>query len=580
MNNHEELNNLRHSTAHLLAAAVMEIWPDAKRTIGPAIENGFYFDFDFGDIKVTENDFPKIEQKMHELLKGWTSFERHELTAVDAKKEYPDNPYKHELIDEFTKNGEKVSFYKSGDYWDLCKGGHISNPSKEIGAFKLLSVAGAYWRGDEKNRMLTRIYGTAFPTKPELDAYIKMLEEAKKRDHKKLGKELDLFVFSPLVGGGLPLWTPRGTIIREELDNFIWKLRKKRGYMKVVIPHITKKDLYETSGHWAKFANELFKIQTREGDWFAMKPMNCPHHTQIYNSKPRSYRELPIRYSETTMVYRDEQSGELSGLSRVRAITQDDAHVFLRKSQIQDEFLLTWDIIDDFYKSFGFDLKVRISLHDPENMDMYLGDEAIWKDAETQIKNVAEIRKANTYEAIGEAAMYGPKLDFMTHDAIGREWQVATIQLDLNMPKRFGLICTNEEGKQEDIVMMHCAVMGSLERFISVLIEHFAGALPLWLSPVQFEILPITDRHVEYAEAVYNQMRDAGIRVSINNEKATLQAKIRNATLQKVPFMGIIGDKEIANNAISVRARDGKDAGQKKISDFIQELTEQIDKKA
>ncbi len=578
MDNNEKLQNLRHSTAHLLAAAVMELWPDTKRTIGPAIETGFYYDFDF--VKpISVEDLPKIEQKMREILKSWTGFIKEEVSIEEAKKKVAGNEYKLELIEEFAKDNKTLTFYTSGNYEDLCKGGHVENPKMEIGAFKLLSLAGAYWRGDEKNKMLTRIYGTAFPTKQELEEYLTMLEEAKKRDHKKLGKELDLFIFSPLVGGGLALWTPRGTIIREELDNFIWHIRKKFGYQKVTIPHITKKDLYETSGHWEKFANELFKIQTREEDLFAMKPMNCPHHTQLYAYKPRSYRELPLRYSETTMCYRDEQSGELAGLSRVRAFTQDDAHVFLRKSQIEEEFLRTWDIVDDFYKTFGFELRVRLSLHDPEHMEKYLGDAGIWKDAESKIRAVAEKRKANTFEGIGEAAMYGPKLDFMTKDALGREWQVATIQLDLNQPKRFGLTCINEEGKQEDIVMMHCAVMGSIERFASILIEHYAGAFPLWLAPVQIELLPIADRHTEYAQSVYNQLSAANIRVNLNTEKATLQAKIREATLQKVPFMGIIGDKEIAAEAISVRTREGKDVGQQQVGTFITELQEKIDKK-
>ncbi len=574
----EQLQNLRHSTAHLLAAAVMELWPDTKRTIGPAIETGFYFDFDFKQ-PISEEDLPKIEKKMAEILKTWNAFIKEEVSIEEAKKKVADNEYKLELITEFAKENNTLTFYKSGNYEDLCKGGHVENPSKEIGAFKLLSVAGAYWRGDEKNKMLTRIYGTAFPTQKELDDYLTMLEEAKKRDHKKLGRELDLFIFSPLVGPGLALWTPRGTIMRNELDNFVWSIRKKHGYQRVTIPHITKKDLYETSGHWEKFSNELFKIQTREGDLFAMKPMNCPHHTQLYAYKPRSYRELPIRFSETTMCYRDEQSGELSGLSRVRAFTQDDAHVFLRKSQIEEEFLRTWDIVDEFYKAFGFDLRVRLSLHDPEHMEKYLGDETIWKDAEAKIRSVAEKRKANTFEGIGEAAMYGPKLDFMTKDALGREWQVATIQLDLNQPKRFGLICISEEGVQEDIVMMHCAIMGSIERFMSILIEHYAGAFPFWLAPVQVELLPIADRHIEYAQSVFDQLSEAGIRVNLNTEKATLQAKIREATLQKVPFMGIIGDKEIAAQAVSVRSREGNDLGQQNVGQFITTLQEKIDKK-
>jgi threonyl-tRNA synthetase len=585
MDNQEKLSNLRHSTAHLLAAAILELYPDTKRAIGPAIETGFYYDFDFSK-PITEDDFTKIEQRMHEILKTWDGFERKEISNKVALKQFNNEPYKLELIEEFSKAGDKLTIYRSGSYEDLCRGGHSENPKVEIGAFKLLSIAGAYWRGSEKNKMLTRVYGTAFPTKKELDDYLLMLEEAKKRDHRKLGKELDLFIFSPLVGGGLPLWTPKGTIVREELDDYIWSLRKKIGYQKVTIPHITKKDLYEKSGHWEKFINELFKIETREGDWFALKPMNCPHHIQIFANKPHSYRELPIRYCETTMCYRDEQTGELNGLSRVRAFTQDDAHVFLRKSQIENEFLKTWDIIDQFYGAFGFKMRVRLSLHDPLQMKNYLGDEKTWEIAEDQLRKVVKIRGSEVFEAVGEAAMYGPKLDFMTSDALGREWQVATIQLDLNMPRRFELNCINEEGIKEDIVMMHCAVMGSIERFTSILIEHLAGAFPLWLAPVQIELLPIADRHIEYAEKIYNQLNKLNIRVNLNTDKATLQAKIRNATLQKVPFMGIIGDRESANSKepmanwlISIRTREGADLGQKNVKLFIDEIKEKIDQK-
>jgi len=405
------------------------------------------------------------------------------------------------------------------------------------------------------------------------------LKKQKKEIIKKLGKELDLFIFSPLVGGGLALWTPRGTILRDELDNFVWSIRKKYGYQKVSIPHITKKDLYETSGHWEKFSDELFNIKTREGDLFAMKPMNCPHHTQLYDYKNRSYRELPLRFSETTMCYRDEQSGELSGLSRLRAFTQDDAHVFLRKSQIESEFLQTWDIVDEFYKSFGFDLRVRLSLHDPEHPEKYLGDQKVWKDAEDQLRNVVKMRNVEAFEGVGEAAMYGPKLDFITKDALGREWQVATIQLDLNQPKRFGLVCTNEEGKEEEIVMMHCAVMGSIERFTSILIEHFAGLFPVWLSPVQITLLPIADRHADFAHEIAEELKKSNVRVEVNSRAETLQNKIREATLQKVPYLGIIGDREVQSRGVSVRLRNGEDQGVLSLSDLISRLVTDIDKK-
>jgi len=574
----KKIENIRHSTAHLLAAAVLRLWPDTKITIGPAIETGFYYDFEFST-PISENDFPKIEKKMIDTLKDWEGFAHREVSVDEANEIYKDNPYKRELIAEIVAKGEKITLYKAGYFEDLCRGGHSENPREDIGAFKLLSLAGAYWRGSEKNKMLSRIYGTAFSTQKELDEYLQMLEEAKKRDHKKLGKELDLFIFSPLVGGGLALWTPRGTILRDELDNFVWSIRKKYGYQKVSIPHITKKDLYETSGHWEKFSDELFNIKTREGDLFAMKPMNCPHHTQLYGYKNRSYRELPLRFSETTMCYRDEQSGELSGLSRLRAFTQDDAHVFLRKSHIESEFLQTWDIVDEFYKSFGFDLRVRLSLHDPEHPEKYLGDQKVWKDAEDQLRNVVKMRNVEAFEGIGEAAMYGPKLDFITKDALGREWQVATIQLDLNQPKRFGLVCTNEEGKEEEIVMMHCAVMGSIERFTSILIEHFAGLFPVWLSPVQITLLPIADRHADFAHEIAEELKKSNVRVEVNSRAETLQNKIREATLQKVPYLGIIGDREVQSRGVSVRLRNGEDQGVLNLSDLISRLVTDIDKK-
>lgn len=572
------LQNLRHSCAHLLAAAVLELWPDTKRAIGPAVETGFYYDFEFSH-PISEEDLPKIEKKMHEILKTWDKFERTEISNNLAIKQFNNEPYKLELIDEFSKDGQKLTIYKSGNYVDLCKGGHSQNPRKDIDAFKLLSIAGAYWRGDEKNKMLTRIYGTAFPAKKELDDYLQMLEEAKKRDHKKLGKELGLFVFSDLVGPGLPLWTPKGTLLRNLLDDYVWELRKERGYQKVTIPHITKKELYETSGHWDKFSEELFKIKTREGHTFAMKPMNCPHHTQIYASVMRSYRDLPQRYAETTMCYRDEQTGELSGLSRTRAFTQDDAHVFARKNQVKEEFNKIWDIVQTFYSAFGFSLNIRLSFHDPDNFKAYLGTPEMWQQAEKAIREIADERNIKYIEAKGEAAFYGPKIDFMAKDSLERNWQVATIQLDINMPERFNLFCINEKGEEERIVMIHAAIMGSIERFLSILIEHFAGAFPLWLAPVQVVLLPISDRHNDYALKINKKLLEQGIRSEIDFRSERLQAKIRDATLQKVPFMGIIGDKEIAYDAIAVRTREGKDLGQINVAKFLQQLKEDIDKK-
>lgn len=566
----DNTENIRHSLAHLLAAAVMELWPDTKRTIGPAIDNGFYFDFDFAK-PISEEDLPKIEKKMREILPTWDKFEKHMLSAEEAKKEYPGNEYKHELIDEFTQGGEKVSFYKSGDYWDLCRGGHVDS-MKEIDpkSFRLERIAGAYWRGDEKNKMLTRIYGLAFNTKADLDAHLKMLEEAKKRDHKKLGVDLDLFLFSDLVGPGLPLWTPKGTVLRNLLDDFVWQLRKAKGYERVEIPHITKKELYEKSGHWDKFKDDLFRIKTREGHEFAMKPMNCPHHTQIYARRQWSYRELPQRYANTTTCYRDEQTGELSGLSRVRAFTQDDAHVFCRTAQIKEEFLKVWDIVQEFYSAIGFDLRVRLSIHDPGQPDKYLGDKDLWARAEGILREIVTEKGVDWFEGLGEAAFYGPKLDFMGKDAIGREWQVATIQIDMNQPERFDLTCVNEKGEKERIVMIHAAIMGSIDRFLSILIEHLAGVFPLWLAPVQAVVIPISDKHSAYADKVAGVLRDADMRVEVSPAEESLGKRIRGAELQKIPYALIVGDKEEQADAVSVRRHRGEEEKDVKTQAFLE----------
>ncbi|MEI6659986.1 MAG: threonine--tRNA ligase, partial [bacterium] len=448
----------------------------------------------------------------------------------------------------------------SGGFIDLCKGGHSESPSKDIApdSFKLDRVAGAYWRGDEKNKMLTRIYGLAFESKKDLEGYIVQLEEAKKRDHKKLGKELDLFTFSDLVGPGLPLFTPKGTLVRDLLDGFVWELRKKAGYDRVDIPHITKKELYETSGHWDKYKDDLFKVNTREGHVFAMKPMNCPHHTQIYDRKQWSYKELPQRYASTTKVYRDEQSGELSGLSRVLSITQDDAHVFCRISDSKEEIQKIWDIVHTFYGALGFSLKLRLSLRDPEDLGKYLGDKNNWDKAENVLREVASENNTEYYEGLGEAAFYAPKLDFMANDSIGREWQVATIQLDVNMPERFDLFCINEKGEKERIVMIHAAIMGSIERCLSTVIEHFAGAFPVWLSPVQVVIAPISEKQGEYAKGIYAKLKDMDIRVELDDSNESLGKRIRNAKTSKVPYVVVIGDKEKDAGTITVEGRTEK----------------------
>jgi len=570
---------LRHSLAHLLGAAVLDLYPGSKLAIGPAIDDGFYYDIEISG-KISDTDLPRIETEMRKILKTWDKFEMMDEDSKSAKTHYVGNKFKIELIEDLIAKGEKITSYKSGRFVDLCRGGHVDS-AKDIkpDSFKLSRVAGAYWRGDEKNAQLTRIYGYAFETKKELDDYLAMLEEAKKRDHKKLGPELDLFTFSELVGPGLPLWTPKGTLLRNLLDDYVWSLRKQYGYQQVDIPHITKKDLYETSGHWDKFKDELFKITTREGHIFAMKPMNCPHHTQIYDRKSHSYRELPQRYANTTKDYRDEQTGELSGLSRVRAFTQDDAHVFCRMKQVKEEFLKIWDIVHEFYGAFGLKLQVRLSKHDPEHPEKYLGDKENWKKAEKILQDIVKEKKVDVMDGFGEAAFYGPKLDFMAKDSLGRQWQVATIQLDMNMPERFNLTCINEKGEKERIVMIHAAIMGSIERFLSIIIEHYAGAFPVWLSPVQAVVLPITDKHNTWAEQVSQELKTSGIRAELNSENETLGKKIRDSEKQKIPYLLVIGDKEVDAKAVAVRQRGRGDTGQAKIAEFIKKIKEEIETK-
>lgn len=547
-----------------MAKAIIDAYPHAKLTLGPAIDTGFYYDIDFsGGPTLGDDGLKDIEKAMKKLLNTWTAWSHKEVSVDEAKTFFAGNPYKLELIEEIAARGETITLYTCGsgksEFTDLCRGGHSENPHAEIAAdcFKLDKVAGAYWRGDEKNPMLSRIYGLAFETKADLDAYLNQIEEAKKRDHRKIGKEHDLFTFSELVGAGLPLWTPKGTIIRHQLDTFIWHLREKHGYQRVTIPHITKKDLYETSGHWEKFADELFRIKTREGKEYALKPMNCPHHTQIFARQPHSYRDMPQRYAETTMVYRDEQSGELGGLTRVLSITQDDSHVFCRHSQVKDEFFKIWDIIDTFYGTFGFNLRVRLSFHDPENFGSYLGTPEVWQNAENALREIAKERNADYFEAPGEAAMYGPKLDFMAKDSLGREHQVATIQLDMNLPERFDLSCINEKGEKERIVMIHCAIMGSIERFAAVLIEHVGGNFPLWLAPEQIRIIPVNDVHHSYAEEVYHALKAIGIRVKLDLDNESMGKKIRAAKQAKLPYFIVVGDKEVADKMVTLESRDG-----------------------
>ncbi len=549
-----DLDAIRHSLAHLLAAAVLKKFPTAKLGIGPVIENGFYYDFLLPRTLAAE-DLKELEKTMRGLIRDRLPFSGKKIIPAAAKKLFRGQQFKLDLIKEFVSEKKPLTVYHTGKiFFDLCRGGHVKNTS-EINpeGFKLEKIAGAYWRGNEKNPQLQRIYGLAFASKKELADYLALMEEAKKRDHKKLGTELDLFTFSELVGPGLPLWTPKGTVLRNLLDDFVWQLRKKRGYVRVEIPHITKKDLYVKSGHWEKYKDDLFKIITREGHIFAMKPMNCPHHTQIYARRKWSYRELPQRYANTTMCYRDEQTGELSGLSRARSFTQDDAHVFCRNHQVKEEFIKIWDIIHEFYGSFGFNLRVRLSLHDPKQPEKYLGDKKLWKKAEDTLREIVASKKTNAFEAVGEAAFYGPKLDFLAKDSLGREWQVATIQLDMNMPERFDLVCTSEKGEAERIVMIHAAIMGSIERFLSIAIEHFAGAFPFWLSPVQVAVLPVGEKFSKYANKIAELLISHAIRAEVSGADETLGKRIREAELQKIPYVLVVGEREEVKKTVSVR---------------------------
>jgi threonyl-tRNA synthetase len=578
----QKLENLRHSSAHLLATAVLKLYPDAKRAIGPAIENGFYYDFDFNS-PISEEDLPKIEAKMGELLKSWVSFEKDEISVDNAKDKFKDEPYKLELIEEFAKDGKNLTVYKSGDYEDLCKGGHSENPSREIGAFKLLSLAGAYWRGNEKNKMLTRIYGTAFPTQKELDKHLEMLEEAKKRDHKRLGKELDLFVFSETVGKGLPLWTPKGSIIRRELERFIVDEEIKRGYQHVYTPDIANIALYEKSGHYPYYKDSMYAPIRIDDEEYMLRPMSCPHHFELYLSKPHSYKELPIRYAELAKMYRYEQSGELSGLQRVRSFALADAHIIVRPDQSEQEVSDVLDLIDHVAKVLGIekgkDYWYRLSLGDRDDEKKYYKDDKEWDHAERVLRSALKGRDADFEEAPGEAAFYGPKIDIQMKNVNGKEDTAFTVQYDFVMPKRFNLKYINDLGDEIQPVVIHRSSIGAIERIMAFLIEKYAGAFPTWLAPVQIVLLPISDKHIEYTEQVNKELLNAGIRSEVDSRSERLQAKIRDGALQKIPFMGIIGDKELDTKAISVRGRGGDDLGSLTISTLKDKLLEKIDKK-
>ncbi len=569
-----------HSSAHLMAAAVEQLYPGAKFGIGPDIENGFYYDIDLGDRVITDADFPKIEAKMKELAKEKHGFERKEVSKAEALKYFENkgDEYKLELISEL-EDGQ-ITFYQTGDFVDLCRGPHLPDTSF-IKAVKILSVAGAYWRGDEKRKQLTRLYGITFPKAKELTEYLELLEEAKKRDHRKLGKELELFAFSQSVGLGLPLWLPKGAQLRESLELFLKKVQRRAGYEQVMCPHIGNVELYKTSGHYAKYGADSFKpIKTPyEGEEYFLKPMNCPHHCEIYKVSPKSYKDLPLRLAEFGTVYRYEQSGELHGLTRVRSFTQDDAHIFCTPEQLKDEFKGVIKIVMHIFKALDFkDFITQISLRDPNNKEKYIGTDEVWEKSERAIMEVSEEEGLNGVIEYGEAAFYGPKMDFMVKDALGRKWQLGTIQVDYNLPERFELEYVGSDNEKHRPVMIHRAPFGSMERFVAVLIEHCAGNFPLWLTPNQVIVLPISDKYQKYAEKVLKLLNNSDIRARIDSRSEKTGRKIRDAEVQKIPYMLIVGEKEEGDNMVSVRRHGEGDLGAMSVDNFIKRINDEIAK--
>lgn len=580
----QKLQDQRHSLAHLLAKAVLRLYPDALPSIGPATDNGFYYDFEFKEA-IKEEDLKKIEKEMKKTLPLWHGFTGSEVSESEAKEKFAGNPYKLELIDGIVEKAEVITLYTSGEghseFTDLCRGGHVDDMSKvDPESFKLERLAGAYWRGDEKNKMLTRIYGLAFQTKEDLEKYEWQMEEAKKRDHRIIGKEMKLFSVSDLIGAGLPLMHPNGMIIRKEIEDYLWSLHKNKGYSRVWTPHIAKEALYETSGHASKFGDELFRVQGKEEKFF-MKPMNCPHHMQIFADNQFSYRDMPVRYFEPATIYRDEKKGQLSGLTRVRAITQDDGHLFCRMSQIKEEAGIIASIVKEFYTTMNMldGYWVRLSTRG-EDKDQYIGSEENWTMAEKILEEVAQDNGLNYKPGPGEAAFYGPKLDFMFKDAIGREWQLATIQCDFNLPERFDLSFTNEKGEQERPVVIHRAISGSLERFMGVMIEHYAGNFPLWLAPVQVKVIPVRDTHNDYAKKVHDMLMEAGVRSDFDDRDLNLGKKVREAKNEKIPYWIVLGDKEIESQNVTVEHRDKGQLGAQSAEEFVVGLIEEIKKRA
>jgi threonyl-tRNA synthetase len=577
-NDKEAKQTMWHSSAHLMAEAIEVLFPGTKFGIGPAIENGFYYDVDFGGKEFSSDDFKSIEDKMTELAKQSNVFSRKEVSKADAIAYFKEkgDEYKLDLLAGLDDGS--ITFYSQGNFTDLCRGPHVPHTGF-IKAIKLMSVAGAYWRGDEKNKMLTRIYGVTFPKKSELDEHLAMIEEAKKRDHRKLGKEMELFTFSEKVGMGLPLWLPKGAMLREKLVQFLQKAQMEAGYLPVITPHIGNKNLYITSGHYEKYGADSFQpISTpREGEEFFLKPMNCPHHCEIYKASPKSYKDLPVRYAEFGTVYRYEQAGELHGLTRVRGFTQDDAHLFCRPDQVKEEFIKVIDLVLYVFKALDFkDYTAQISLRDPENKVKYIGSDENWALAENAIIESAAEKGLTTVVELGEAAFYGPKLDFMVKDAIGRKWQLGTIQVDYNLPERFELEYTGSDNQKHRPVMIHRAPFGSLERFVAVLIEHCAGNFPLWLTPEPVTVLPISEKYHDYAQKVVNVLNKADIRGPLDDRNEKVGRKIRDAEVKKIPFMLVVGEQEMLEEAVSVRKHGGEEVGKLKLEDFVSYFKEQV----
>jgi threonyl-tRNA synthetase len=587
MKSKNKIENIRHSLAHILAAAVLEKFPDAKLGIGPAIENGFYYDFKLPR-QILEEELKEIEDKMKKWVRAKLPFSGKKVSEKEAKKIFKNQPFKLELIDDFLKQGKNLTVYETGGknknlhFIDLCKGGHVKSTSQiNPDAFKLTSIAGAYWKGDEKNPQLQRIYGLAFETKKELEKYLFTLEEAKKRDHRKLGKELKLFTIIEEIGGGLPLFYPKGAILRRLIEDFITNLQEKNNYLPIWIPHITKGNLYKISGHLDKYEAMYPPMHLAGEDEYYLKPMNCPHFMMLYKTENYSYKDLPLRYTSTTTVYRYEKSGELSGLTRVRALTQDDCHIFATYEQIEEEINLILEMIKETYEVFGFkDFWVRISTHDPKNKQKYIGDIKVWKDSEKILKKLISKRGWKKEIGVGEAAFYGPKLDFMIKDALQREWQLSTIQLDMNLPKRFELKYIGKDGKKYEPVVIHRAILGSTERFMAILIEHYAGNFPFWLSPIQVRVIPVSDKHIAYANFILESLKNEKIRADIAKNGETLGKNIRDGELEKIPYLIIVGEREEKSKTINVRERHSKNTKNITLKKFLEEIKKENNPKS